>query len=49
VFSLDVGSAVAMIDLARVDSVDAHLLTGVACRIASAAQDGLTVRLVLPE
>ena len=38
-----------MVDLARVSFVDAYALTGLACFIASAARDGLPVRLALPE
>jgi hypothetical protein len=49
VLSLDLDSGAAMIDLARVSFVDAYALTGLACFIASAAQDGLPVDLVLPE
>jgi hypothetical protein len=47
--TLDVDLGVAVIDLARVSFVDAYALTGLACFIASAARDGLPVRLVLPE
>ena len=49
VLTLDVDLGVAVIDLARVSFVDAYALTGLACFIASAARDGLPVRLVLPE
>jgi hypothetical protein len=49
VLSLDLDSGTARIDLARVSFVDACALTGLACFIASAAQDGLPVDLVLPE
>lgn len=49
VLSLDLDSGTAIIDLARVSFVDAYALTGLACFIACAAQDGLPVDLVLPE
>ena len=49
VLTLDLDLGVAVIDLARVSFVDAYALTGLACFIASAARDGLPVRLVLPE
>jgi hypothetical protein len=35
--------------LSRVSFVDAYALTGLACFIASADRDGLSVELVLPE
>lgn len=47
--TLDVDAGVAEIDLSRVNFVDACALTGLACFIASAARDGLSVELVLPE
>jgi len=49
VLSLDLDHGVAAIDLARESFVDAYALVGLACFIASAARDGLPVRLVLPE
>jgi hypothetical protein len=49
VLTLDVDAGVAAIDLSRVSFVDAYALTGLACFIASAARDGLSVELVLPE
>jgi hypothetical protein len=49
VLSLDLDRGVAAIDLARESFVDADALVGLACFIASAARDGLPVRLVLPE
>ena len=49
VLTLDVDAGVAEIDLSRVGFVDAYALTGLACFIASAARDGLSVKLVLPE
>ncbi len=49
VLSLDLDSGVASLDLARVAFVDAYALTGLACFVASAARDGLPVRVVLPE
>jgi hypothetical protein len=49
VLSLDLDSGVAAIDLARESFVDAYAVVGLACLIASAAGDGLAVRLVLPE
>jgi hypothetical protein len=47
--SFDLDSGVAAIDLARESFVDAYAVVGLACFIASAAGDGLAVRLVLPE
>jgi hypothetical protein len=47
--SLDLDRGVAAIDLAGDSFVDAYALVGLACFIASAARDGLPVRLVLPE
>jgi hypothetical protein len=47
--SLDLDSGVASLDLARIAFVDAYALTGLACFVASAARDGLPVRVVLPE
>jgi hypothetical protein len=49
VLSLDLDRGVASLDLARVAFVDAYALTGLACFVASAASDGLPVRVVLPE
>src|SRR5215218_9957153 len=49
VLSLDLDRGVAGIDLAQESFVDAYALVGLACFIASAARDGLSVRLVLPE
>jgi hypothetical protein len=49
VLSLDLDRGVAGIDLAQESFVDAYALVGLACFIASAARDGLPVRLVLPE
>jgi len=49
VLSLDPDRGVAGIDLAQESFVDAYALVGLACFIASAARDGLPVRLVLPE
>jgi hypothetical protein len=49
VLSLDLDSGTAVIGLAQVSFVDAYALTGLACFIASAAGDGLPVKLVLPE
>lgn len=49
VLSLDVDSGAARLDLARIGFVDAYALTGLACFVASAARDGLPVRVVLPE
>jgi Histidine kinase-, DNA gyrase B-, and HSP90-like ATPase len=49
VLSLDLDRGVASLDLARTAFVDAYALTGLACFVASAARDGLPVRVVLPE
>lgn len=49
VLTLDVDTGVAEIDLSRVSFVDAYGLMGLACFIASADRDGLSVELVLPE
>mgnify|MGYP003289707394 CR=1 FL=1 len=49
VLSPDLDRGVAGIDLAQESFVDAYALVGLACFIASAARDGLPVRLVLPE
>ena len=49
VLSLDLDRGVAGIDLAQESFVDAYALVGLACFIASAARDGLPVRVVLPE
>src|SRR5829696_7123094 len=49
VLTLDVDTGVAEVDLSRVSFVDAYALTGLACFIASADRDGLSVELVLPE
>jgi hypothetical protein len=49
VLSLDLDRGVASLDLARVGFVDAYALTGLACFVASAAGDGLCVRVALPE
>jgi len=49
VLSLDLDRGVASLDLARTAFVDAYALTGLACFVASAARDGLVVRVVLPE
>ena len=49
VLSLDLDSGAARLDLARIGFVDAYALTGLACFVASAARDGLPVRVVLPE
>jgi len=49
VLALDLDSGVAGLDLARIAFVDAYALTGLACFVASAARDGLPVRVVLPE
>ena len=47
--TLDLDSGAASLDLARIEFVDAYALTGLACFVASAARDGLPVRVVLPE
>jgi hypothetical protein len=49
VLSLDLDGGAANLDLARIAFVDAFALTGLACFVASAARDGLPVRVVLPE
>jgi hypothetical protein len=49
VLSLDLDGGVASLDLARIGFVDAYALTGLACFVASAAGDGLCVRVALPE
>jgi len=49
VLTLDADTGAAEIDLSRVSFVDAYALTGLACFIASADRDGLSVELVLPE
>jgi hypothetical protein len=49
VLTLDVDSGMAEIDLSRASFVDAYALTGLACFIASADRDGLSVELVPPE
>src|SRR4029450_14081721 len=49
VLSLDLDSGVAAIAPPRESFVDAYAVVGLACSIASAAGDGLAVRLVLPE
>jgi len=49
VLSLDLDGGAANLDLACVAFVDAYALTGLACFVASAARDGLPVRVVLPE
>src|SRR4029453_1175010 len=49
VLSLDLEGGAANLDLARIAFVDAYALTGLACFVASAARDGLPVRVVLPE
>ena len=49
VLTLDLDRGRAVVDLGQVSFVDAYALAGLACFIASAARDGLPVRLVLPE
>jgi hypothetical protein len=48
VLSLDLDGGAANLDLANIAFVDAYALTGLACFVASAARDGLPVRVVLP-
>jgi anti-anti-sigma regulatory factor len=49
VLTLDLDRGRAVVDLGQVSFVDAYALAGLACFIASAARNGLPVRLVLPE
>jgi hypothetical protein len=49
VLSLDLHRGAAVIDLVQVSFVDAYALTGLACFIASAAEHGIPVRLLLPD